>query len=225
MRMRRKSNLDERLQNASEYLLAYEGSFTNVNEYIKDKAYIDYKEVFKNSNPVCLDLGCGLGGFAIEFAQRHKDINLIGVEMFSNVIIGAIDKASQVGLNNLKFLNCRIECLEKYITPHSIDTIYLNFSNPLPNKSDAKQRLTSPRFLKLYKLLLKEGGYIIQKTDDKDFFAYSLEKYREEGFELSGETWDLESLYDSENIQTEHEKKYIREGKKIHRVIACPKMP
>jgi len=223
--MRRKSNLDERLQNAKEYLLAYEGSFTNVNEYIKDKAYIDYIKVFNNDNKVCLDLGCGLGGFAIEFAQKYKDVNLIGVEMFSNVIIGAIDKAEKVGVKNLKFLNCRIECLEKFIKPHSIDTIYLNLSNPLPNKCDAKQRLTSPRFLKLYKQFLKEGGCIIQKTDDRDFFEYSLEQYEQEGFELSGKTWDLESLQDSENIQTEHEKKYIKEGKKIHRVIACPKKP
>ena len=204
MRMRKKSNLDQRIFNSSDLLLAYEGSFTNVNEYIKDKEYFDYFRIFNNANPVCLDLGCGLGGFAIQIANKFKDKNFIAVEMFSNVIIGAIDKARQAKLENLKFLNCRIECLEKFIKPHSIDTIYLNFSNPLPNKCDARQR---------------EGGLIIQKTDDKDFFAYSLEQYKLENFTVLEECWDLEALNDKDNIKTEHETKYILEGKKIHRAI------
>ena len=219
MRMRKKSNLDQRIFNSSDLLLAYEGSFTNVNEYIKDKEYFDYFRIFNNANPVCLDLGCGLGGFAIQIANKFKDKNFIAVEMFSNVIIGAIDKARQAELENLKFLNCRIECLEKFIKPHSIDTIYLNFSNPLPNKCDARQRLTNPRFLKIYKDILKEGGLIIQKTDDKDFFAYSLEQYKLENLTVLEECWDLEALNDLNNIKTEHEIKYILEGKKIHRAI------
>ena len=219
MRMRKKSNLDQRIFNSSDLLLAYEGSFTNVNESIKDKEYFDYFRIFNNANPVCLDLGCGLGGFAIQIANKFKDKNFIAVEMFSNVIIGAIDKARQAKLENLKFLNCRIECLEKFIKPHSIDTIYLNFSNPLPNKCDARQRLTNPRFLKIYKDILKEGGLIIQKTDDKDFFAYSLEQYKLENLMVLEECWDLEALNDLDNIKTEHEIKYILEGKKIHRAI------
>ena len=222
MRMRRKSNLDERLKDANDLLLAYEGSFTNVNEYIKDKAYIDYREVFKNSNPVSLDLGCGLGGFAIQIANKFKDQNFIAVEMFSNVIIGAIDKARDSKLENLKFLNCRIECLEKFIKPHSIDTIYLNFSNPLPNKCDARQRLTNPRFLKIYRELLKEGGLIIQKTDDRAFFEYSLEQYKAENLEILDECWDLAALQDKDNLVTEHEQKYMNAGKLIYRVkVKC----
>ena len=219
MRMRKKSNLEQRIEDAKDLLIAYEGSFTNVNEYVKEKEYIDYKNTFNNSNAVCLDLGCGLGGFAIQIATKQKDKNFIAVEMFSNVIIGAIDKARQENLDNLKFLNCRIECLEKFISSHSIDTIYLNFSNPLPNKCDARQRLTNPRFLKIYKEILKEYGLIIQKTDDKDFFAYSLEQYKLENFKVLEECWDLEALNDKDNIKTEHELKYISEGKKIHRAI------
>ena len=219
MRMRKKSNLEQRIEDAKDLLIAYEGSFTNVNEYVKEKEYIDYKNTFNNSNAVRLDLGCGLGGFAIQIATKQKDKNFIAVEMFSNVIIGAIDKARQENLDNLKFLNCRIECLEKFIPSHSIDTIYLNFSNPLPNKCDARQRLTNPRFLKIYKEILKEHGLIIQKTDDKDFFAYSLEQYKLENFKVLEECWDLEALNDKDNIKTEHELKYISEGKKIHRAI------
>ena len=219
MRMRKKSNLDTRIKNAQDYLIAYEGSFSNVNEFINDKEYIKYEDVFKNSNPIHLDVGCGLGGFAIDIATRYKDINFIGVEMFSNVIIGAIDKARNVKITNLKFLNCRCECLEKYIEPHSIEKIYLNFSNPLHNKSDEKQRLTSKRFLELYKKLLKEDGMIVQKTDDRDFFEYSLNSFKNNGYNVLEESWDLASLNDKDNIITEHEAKYTKEGKKIYRAI------
>ena len=219
MRMRKKSNLDQRIEDAKDLLLAYEGSFTNVNEYIKDKEYLDYLNVFKNSNPVCLDLGCGLGGFAIEIASKNPNVNYIGVEMFSNVIIGATDKAREAKLPNLRFLNCRVECLPKFIKPHSIETIYLNFSNPLPNKCDARQRLTNPRFLNIYKELLVENGEIIQKTDDRDFFDYSLEQYELLRFSILDKCYDLESLNDKENIQTEHEIKYMKDGKKIYRAI------
>ena len=220
--MRKKGNLDIRIKECGEMLLASEGTFTNALEFIKDKDYINYEDVFKNNNPVCLDVGCGLGGFAIEFAKKNKDINLIAIEMFSNVIIGAIDKAKQANLPNLRFLNIRCECLEKYIKDASIDKIYLNFSNPLHNKSDEKQRLTNQRFLNIYNKLLKDGGIICQKTDDRDFFEYSLQSYKNCGFEILDECWDLKALNDKNNIITEHEQKYMDEGKTIYRVIVRP---
>ena len=218
MRMRKKGNLDTRIQECGDLLLATEGKFTNVMEFIKDKEYIDYKQVFGNDNPVCLDVGCGLGGFAIEFAKQNPNINLIALEMFSNVIIGAIDKAAKENLTNLRFLNIRCECLEKCIRDGSIDKIYLNFSNPLHNKSDEKQRLTNQRFLKIYSKLLKDDGIIIQKTDDRPFFEYSLQSYKDNGFVILDECWDLAALNDKENIITEHEQKYMKEGKTIYRV-------
>ena len=220
--MRKKSNLDDRMQECGDLLLATEGKFTNALEFIKNKEYINYQEVFHNDNPVCLDVGCGLGGFAVEFAKKNPNINLIALEMFSNVIIGAIDKAKEAKLPNLKFLNIRCECLEKYIKDNTIDTIYLNFSNPLHNNGDAKQRLTNKRFLNIYRKLLKESGVIIQKTDDRDFFEYSLQSYKDNGFTILSECWDLKALKDSSNIITEHEQKYMNAGKTIYRVIARP---
>ncbi|MBO4667675.1 MAG: tRNA (guanosine(46)-N7)-methyltransferase TrmB, partial [Bacilli bacterium] len=109
--MRKKGNLDTRIQECGDLLLATEGKFTNAIEFIKAKEYIDYEAVFGNNNPVYLDVGCGLGGFAIEFAKQNPNINLIAIEMFSNVIIGAIDKAREYNLPNLRFLNIRCECL------------------------------------------------------------------------------------------------------------------
>ncbi len=217
--MRRKPNLESRIDNSQDYLLAYEGTFTNVNDFVQEKAYIDFKSVFQNDHPVNLDLGCGLGGFATKIATKNKDQNYIGVEMFSNVIIGAIEKAREEDISNLRFINCRCECLEKYILPHSIQNIYLNFSNPLPNLRDIRQRLTNPRFLKIYKLLLKDDGLIIQKTDDRDFFEYSLQMYTQEGFNVIDECWNLAAISDEDNIVTEHEEKYMLQGKTIYRAI------
>ena len=220
--MRKKGNLDTRIQECGELLLATEGKFTNALEYIKEKEYIDYEKVFKNNNPVHLDVGCGLGGFAIEFAKQNPNVNLIALEMFSNVIIGAIDKAKEANLPNLRFLNIRCECLEKFIKDKSIEKIYLNFSNPLHNKSDEKQRLTNQRFLNIYRKLLKEDGVIIQKTDDRAFFEYSLQSYKDSNFTILDECWDLKALNDPSNIITEHEQKYMKDGKTIFRVIVGP---
>ncbi len=217
--MRKKGNLDTRIKECGDILLASEGTFTNVKEYIKQKEYIDYKKVFNNDNPIYLDVGCGLGGFAIEFAKQNPNINLIAIEMFSNVIIGAIDKAVKENLSNLRFLNIRCECLEKFIKDESIEKIFLNFSNPLHNKSDEKQRLTNKRFLDIYKKLLTEDGIICQKTDDKDFFEYSLQSFKDCGYIILDECWDLAKLNDKDNIVTEHEQKYIAQGKTIYRVI------
>lgn len=217
--MRKKGNLDTRIKECGDILLASEGTFTNVKEYIKQKEYIDYKKVFNNDNPIYLEVGCGLGGFAIEFAKQNPNINLIAIEMFSNVIIGAIDKAVKENLSNLRFLNIRCECLEKFIKDESIEKIFLNFSNPLHNKSDEKQRLTNKRFLDIYKKLLTEDGIICQKTDDKDFFEYSLQSFKDCGYIILDECWDLAKLNDKDNIVTEHEQKYIAQGKTIYRVI------
>ena len=217
--MRKKGNLDTRIKECGDILLASEGTFTNVKEYIKQKEYIDYKKVFNNDNPIYLDIGCGLGGFAIEFAKQNPNINLIAIEMFSNVIIGAIDKAQKENLSNLRFLNIRCECLEKFIKDESIEKIFLNFSNPLHNKSDEKQRLTNQRFLEIYKKLLTSDGIICQKTDDKDFFEYSLQSFKDCGYIILDECWDLAKLNDKDNIVTEHEQKYISQGKTIYRVI------
>ncbi len=217
--MRKKGNLDTRIKECGDILLASEGTFTNAKEYIKQKEYIDYKKVFNNDNPVYLDVGCGLGGFAIEFAKQNPNINLIAIEMFSNVIIGAIDKAAKENLPNLKFLNIRCECLEKFIKDESVEKIFLNFSNPLHNKSDEKQRLTNQRFLEIYKKLLTSDGIICQKTDDRDFFEYSLQSFKDCGYIVLDECWDLAKLNDKDNIVTEHEQKYIAQGKTIYRVI------
>ena len=223
MRMRKKGNLDERIANSGDYLIATEGSFINALKFIEDKEYIDIKSVFGNKNSLQLDLGCGLGAFSVEKAIRNPNINFIGVEKFSNIIISAVDKARIAKVKNLKFLNCRVECIEKYIRPQIVDVIYLNFSNPLPNKTDEKHRLTSKRYLEIYKRILKDGGKIEQKTDDIDFFEFSLKSFKDSGYIVDEICYDVENANIDGNIITEHELKYMQQGKKIYRLVAYKK--
>lgn len=184
------------------------------------KEELDFFKIFGNDNPVHLEIGCGKGRFVCELAARRPDINFIAVEKISNVLIEAVERAKSDGLTNVHFINSAAEVLPKYIKEGSIDKIYLNFSNPLPKLGYAKQRLTHPRFLNEYKLFLKSGGEIVQKTDDKDFYEFSLASFVESGYEIVEKCGDLHALNDPDNIVTEHEKKFAAEGKKIHRIIA-----
>ena len=218
--MRKKGNLDIRIENSGDYLIATEGTFTNALDFIKTKEYINKEELFGNNNNLELDLGCGLGAFSVIKAINNPNINYIGVEKFSNIIIAAIDKARKEKVSNLKFLNCRVECIEKYVEDDSVDVIYLNFSNPLPNKTDEKHRLTSKRYLEIYKKILKDSGRIEQKTDDLDFFEFSLESFKNCGYRLEDICYDVANANIEGNIVTEHESKYMLEGKKIYRVVA-----
>lgn len=184
------------------------------------KEELDFFKIFGNNNPVHLEIGCGKGRFICELAARRPDINFIAVEKISNVLIEAVERAISGGLTNVHFINSAAEVLPKYIKEGSIDKIYLNFSNPLPKLGYAKQRLTHPRFLNEYKLFLKRGGEIVQKTDDEEFYGFSLASFIECGYEIVEKCGDLHALNDPDNIVTEHEKKFAAEGKKIHRIIA-----
>ncbi|MDE7330233.1 MAG: tRNA (guanosine(46)-N7)-methyltransferase TrmB, partial [Clostridia bacterium] len=116
------------------------------------------------------------------------------------------------------FLNCAAEVLQKYFKDGSVSLIYLNFSNPLPKEGYKKQRLTHPRFLSIYKGLLKKGGKIIQKTDDYGFFLFSLESFNQAGFKITERCEDYKGS--AGDVETEHERKFKEQGKKIYRAIA-----
>lgn len=218
--MHRKSHLDERLLSCGNLLTIADLADKNMKIAAAKKEELDFFKIFGNDNPVHLEIGCGKGRFVCELAARRPDINFIAVEKISNVLIEAVERAISEGLTNVHFINSAAEVLPKYIKEGSIDKIYLNFSNPLPKLGYAKQRLTHPRFLNEYKLFLKRGGEIVQKTDDEDFYGFSLASFIECGYEIVEKCKDLHDLNDPDNIVTEHEKKFAAEGKKIHRIIA-----
>lgn len=220
MRMRLKKHLEERIADCGDVLLAREGDgFFRLSEEEKKQKQLNLHTVFGNDNRVCLEIGCGKGAWAIESAKLHPDTNYVALEKLSNVIVVACEQACSLALANLRFLNVRAENLDCYLPPRSVDEIALNFSCPFPKKTYANRRLTSKNFLKLYKILLKPNGIICQKTDDKDFFEWSIESYEQHGYEVFDVCYDLPSDGNG-NVVTEYEAKFRALGKPIYALKA-----
>lgn len=217
--MHKKGHLEERIAACGDIVTVADLSDKNMKRAALTPEYIPFNEIFGNGNPIFLEIGCGKGKFVIETAKLNPDINFVAVEKISNVLIEALERAKEEGVKNVYFLNCAAEVLQKYFKEGSVSLVYLNFSNPLPKEGYKKQRLTHPRFLRIYGGLLKKGGKIIQKTDDENFFDFSLESYREVGFNIVDECRDLASHPVAGDIETEHEKKFKEMGKPIFRAV------
>lgn len=220
MRLRKKKNLEERIKGCGDILLVYEQyGFYDLPE---DKRYslIDTKKVFGNDNKVYLEVGCGKGGFITEMAQLHPEINFLAVEKISNVLICAMEKCLEKNIKNVAFLNCDASNLGYYIKEDSISKMFLNFSCPWPKQKYANQRLTNPRFLKIYERILKDGADIVQKTDSPLMFEYSVEQLSQYGFGLFDVTCDLHNSGIENEVMTEYEKYFSGIGKPIFRLQA-----
>lgn len=223
MRMRKKRNFEARMEACNELLLAQGTSgILNMKEAAENfRALVDFERAFGNGNPVALEIGCGKGGFVIALAKQNPDRNFLALEKMSNVVLTPMEAVKAEGVQNIRFLNIRAECLPCYIPEGSLDEIYLNFSTPLPKLGYATQRLTHRNFLEVYKKLLKKGGRILQKTDDRDFFEFSIGEFEACGFALEKVTYDLHERGNPEwNIVTEYERKWVERGLPIHRLEA-----
>ncbi len=225
MRQRRKHNLDAQLERCKRFLLdTPPASSQNALIAVNEKAYFDWKAVFKNDNPVSLEIGCGKGAFAVEFCKRNPNKNLVAVERNANIIVSALMAADEVNPANLFFLHSSCEVLTRYFRPSSVEEIFLNFSTPLPRTPFIRQRLTNPRFLELYKEMLVPGGCIRFKTDSKDFFEYTYQTLTEYGFIVVRAETDLyNSDLITDNIQTEYERRFVNMGLPIYTIIAKKK--
>ena len=219
MRMRKKKHLEERLAECSNLVQLFSDD-SNYLTAIEKKEYIDTQALFGNDNPVVLEIGCGKGSFACELAKRNPDMNVLALEKCSNVLVIACEKGMKENIPNLRFLRIGAEFLEKYIKPESIERIYLNFSCPYPKKAYENRRLTNPRFLKSYEVILKKGAEIHQKTDNVHFFEYSIEQLSGYGFRLKNISLDLHNSDFEGNIVTEYEQKFASQGMPIHRLEA-----
>ncbi|MBE6827442.1 MAG: tRNA (guanosine(46)-N7)-methyltransferase TrmB [Ruminococcaceae bacterium] len=184
---------------------------------------IDLKKVFKNNNPLVLEIGCGKGQFACEYAKQNPDKNIIGIECVPGVLVKACEKAKEAELQNLRFLEMKAEYLSIFIEKNSVSEIYLNFSTPFPKYKQRKHRLTSPEFLKIYKQILIPNGFIVQKTDSAVLFEFSIESFSQNGFELGEVTLDLHNSRIEGNIETEYEQRFLAEGLPIYRLKASLK--
>lgn len=181
---------------------------------------IDFKAVFGNGNPLVLEIGCGKGQFAVEYAKRNPDRNIVGVECAPGVLVKACEKALNEGVENVRFLELKAEYLPIFIEKNSVCEIYLNFSTPFPKARHEKHRLTSKEFLTIYKKLMTPDAFIAQKTDNEAFFDFSVESFIQNGFELSEVTRDLHNSGFEGNIVTEYEERFVSMGLPIYRLVA-----
>lgn len=220
MRMRRKKNLEARLQECESYLLDCDTADLNFENEERNKCLYSIEDIFGNENPLVLEIGCGKGAFACEYAKRNPDKNIIAVEKVGNVIVAAAENAMRDNIPNLRFMKCAAEYLPRFIPANSVSEIYLNFSCPFPKAKYAKHRLTHPRFLEIYKQLMTADCVICQKTDNPRFFEFSIENLSQSGFALSNVSLDLHNSSFEGNIVTEYENRFASQGLPIYRLEA-----
>lgn len=219
MRLRKKKNLDLRLEKCKDVITQLDFEKPQYGTE-PQKNLIDLSALFGNGNPVQMEIGCGKGQFILQLAKKNPNINFIAVEINSSVIVQACEKIKAAGLQNVRFFILGAQYLDLFIPPNSIDLIYLNFSCPFPKKRHAKHRLTYSSFLHLYKTLLKPNGEIHQKTDNMHFFEFSIEQFSQNGYALKDVSLDLHASGFEGNIVTEYEKRFSDLGQPIYRLVA-----
>lgn len=181
-----------------------------------------WKEEFGNDNPIRIEIGMGKGKFITTLAMENPDINYIGIEKYSSVLIRAIERCEEIEVSNLRFIRMEAEYICDVFEKGEVDRIYLNFSDPWPKDRHAKRRLTSKQFFERYDVIIKKDGIVEFKTDNDLLFQFSLEQVPEAGWELIEQTWDLhndERLMQG-NVMTEYESKFSQMGNPIHKLIA-----
>lgn len=195
---------------------------TGCEEKINNSPLVVKDASFAEGNELKMEFGMGKGDFIIQNALKFPNNFFIGVEKFATVVLKALEKINGMDIPNLRFMCEDVATLEEIIKPHSVKTIYLNFSDPWPKKKHAKRRLTSESFLKIYEKLLEESGEIEFKTDNVDLFNYSLESFKDNGWQVLEFTYDLHNnaKMNEGNIMTEYERKFSQNGNKICKLIA-----
>ena len=179
-----------------------------------------WAERFGNNNPIRIEVGMGKGKFITSLAALNPEINYIGIERADSVLYRALQKQQELQLSNVVLLLLNADELALVFGSGEIDRIYLNFSDPWPKDRHALRRLTSPRYLNIYKQILKKDGMIEFKTDNRGLFDYSLESAPAAGWSVSDVTYDLHnSEYAQGNVMTEYEERFSAEGNPIFRAV------
>ncbi|MBQ6661135.1 MAG: tRNA (guanosine(46)-N7)-methyltransferase TrmB [Lachnospiraceae bacterium] len=180
---------------------------------------------FQNDRPIRIEIGMGKGQFLLTLAQKYPDVNFIGIEKYSSVLLRALTRQEELKLPNLRLLRYDAETIDEVFGEGEVDRIYLNFSDPWPKDRHAKRRLTSDRFLARYARILAPGGHVEFKTDNVDLFDFSLAEAEACGWTLSHVTRDLHASEDAaDNVTTEYEDRFSAKGNPICRMVATPPM-
>lgn len=180
-----------------------------------------WNTLFENDHPLQVEIGMGKGKFIMQLAAMNPDINYIGIEKYSSVLLRALEKTRDTELSNLYFVRFDAEYINDIFAKDELDRIYLNFSDPWPKERHARRRLTSREYLAKYDACLKKKGEVIFKTDNRELFDFSLEEVKQAGWELKEVTFDLHhSEYQAGNVMTEYEEKFVAKGNPIQRLTA-----
>ncbi|MCI9466059.1 MAG: tRNA (guanosine(46)-N7)-methyltransferase TrmB [Ruminiclostridium sp.] len=207
MRMRRKKNLQPRMERCSPWL-------------IQDPADLrgNWRSLKAGAVELRLELGCGKGRFTCQTAAAHPEVLFVAVERVPDAMVMAMERARELELNNVFFVDADAADLTKFFAPDEVDLIYINFCDPWPSNRHAKRRLTHRDFLLHYRSVLKEGGEIQFKTDNAPLFAFSLMQFPKAGYRLEQVTRDLHAQ-GIQGIMTDYEEKFHNLGTKINRCV------
>ena len=180
-----------------------------------------WRELFGNSNPIHIEIGMGKGRFIMDMARIHPEINYVGIEKYSSVLIRGIQKMEAEELPNLYFIRMDAEEITEVFGREEVEKIYLNFSDPWPKDRHAKRRLPSREFLSRYDEILSKKGNLEFKTDNKELFAFALEQLEQAGWKLDQVTYDLhndETMMEG-NVMTEYEERFSSMGNPIYKYV------
>lgn len=180
-----------------------------------------WRELFGNTNPIHIEIGMGKGRFIMEMAKRHPEINYVGIEKYSSVLIRGIQKMEAEELPNLYFIRMDAEEIAEVFGQAEVDKIYLNFSDPWPKDRHAKRRLPSREFLNRYREILSAEGNLEFKTDNRELFTFALEELEPAGWHLEQVTYDLhhDMAMMKGNVMTEYEERFSAKGNPIYKYI------
>lgn len=177
-----------------------------------------HSDVFENDNPIVLELACGKGAYTVELARRNPDKNFIGIDIKGDRIWKGAKQALEEGLDNVRFLRIYIDHLDEYFGPDEVDDMWITFPDPYPRYSDRNNRLSGPKFLRIYQLVIKPDGIIHFKTDSDELFSFTRESVTKSGCTIHNIVADIyQECPDDEllTIQTDYEARYLQEGRSI----------
>ena len=180
-----------------------------------------WKDLFEKKGELHVEVGMGKGKFLNEMARRNPHINYIGIEMYSSVLLRALQKMELDPLPNLKFLCIDARILPDVFEKGEVDHIYLNFSDPWPKDRHAKRRLPSRQFLERFDQILKADGRISFKTDNRDLFDFAVEELEPASWKAEVITYDLhaDEVLCEGNVMTEYEEKFSSKGNPICKYV------
>ncbi|MCI8299857.1 MAG: tRNA (guanosine(46)-N7)-methyltransferase TrmB [Lachnospiraceae bacterium] len=178
--------------------------------------------IFGNDHPVRIEIGMGKGKFIMELARQNPQVNYVGIEKYSSVLLRGLQKMEEEPLENIRFIRMDAENICEMFGREETDRIYLNFSDPWPKDRHAKRRLTSRQFFHRYDQILKKSGVVEFKTDNVNLFDFSLEEVSKAGWRLNEFTRNLhqDQHMNQGNIMTEYEEKFSAMGHPIYKLIA-----